>query len=130
MRPDLRVQASYSYLDIDVDRPGNPVGDSLATQNAGSAPRHQGSLRLSWDVTRLQRADFWLRSASTLRPLDVPRYTELDLRYAWKLGPQVELSVVGQNLLDARHPEYVAEYLTSEPLQVRRGAYAKLKVRF
>lgn len=130
VRSDLRVQASYSYLDIDVDLPGNPVGDAFSKLNAGSAPRHQGSLRVSWDVFRSQRADLWLRSASKLRPLAVSGYTELDLRYAWKLGPRVELSLVGQNLLDSRHPEYVAEYLTSEPLQVRRGAYAKIKVQF
>jgi iron complex outermembrane recepter protein len=36
----------------------------------------------------------------------VPSYFGLDSRLAWRLNASLELSVVGQNLLHARHIEY------------------------
>jgi len=36
----------------------------------------------------------------------VPSYLELDARLAWRATGNVELSVVGQNLLHERHAEY------------------------
>ncbi len=128
--PALRLQGSYAWLNLKVSRPGNPAGDSLAALYEGNAPQRQWSVRAAWDVARGHRADLWLRRASALPPMGVAGYTTLDLRYAWKIGESLELSLVGQNLLDARHPEYVAEYLTSEPMQAQRGVYVKASLHF
>jgi iron complex outermembrane receptor protein len=38
----------------------------------------------------------------------VDRYTELNLRLGWRLGRNLELSVVGQNLLHRHHQEFAA----------------------
>ncbi|MBK8336230.1 MAG: TonB-dependent receptor [Sterolibacteriaceae bacterium] len=128
--PSLRLQGSYSLLSLRVTPPGNPAGDSLAALYEGSAPRRQWSLRAAWDVARGQRADLWLRCSGALPPMGIPGYTTLDLRYAWRASENIELSLTGQNLLDSRHPEYVAEYLTSEPLQAQRGVYLKARLQF
>jgi iron complex outermembrane receptor protein len=128
--PALRLQGSYAWLNVQVSGPGNPAGDSLAALYEGSAPQRQWSLRAAWDVARGQRADLWLRRAGALPPMGIAGYTTLDLRYALKVGGGLELSLVGQNLLDARHPEYVAEYLTSEPMQAQRGVYLKANLQF
>lgn len=128
--PSLRLQGSYSLLSLQVVAPGNPAGDSLAALYEGSAPRRQWSMRAAWDVARGQRADIWLRRSGALPPLGIPGYTTLDLRYAWKASETLELSITGQNLLDAQHPEYVAEFLTSEPMQAQRGVYAKARWQF
>lgn len=128
--PSLRLQGNYSLLSVNVGAPGNPVGDSLAALYEGSAPRRQWSLRASWDAARRQRVDLWLRRSGALPALGIAGYTTLDLRYAWRVSDNVELSLVGQNLLDSRHPEYVAEYLTSQPLQAQRGAYVKARLQF
>ena len=60
----------------------------------------------------------------------IQAYTTLDVRYAWRPIEGLELSLVGQNLLDARHPEFVPDLLPSETLQVERGVYFKTKWQF
>jgi iron complex outermembrane receptor protein len=38
----------------------------------------------------------------------VPAYTAVDARYGWRVSPEVELSVVGENLFDDGHAEFGA----------------------
>ena len=65
-----------------------------------------------------------------LRPGEIPAYTRLDLRYAWKAARNLDLSLVAQNLLDARHREFIDQYLPSQELEVRRGIYLKADWKF
>jgi iron complex outermembrane receptor protein len=80
--------------------------------NETSDPDHQVSLRSSLDLPGNVHLDGGLRWVDSLRnnngpnPGNVPDYVELDLRLAWHFAPGFELSVAGQNLLHARHPEY------------------------
>jgi iron complex outermembrane receptor protein len=53
----------------------------------------------------------------------------LDARLAFRPRKGVELSLVGQNLLQSSHPEYIVETLTP-PIEVQRGVYAGLKIEF
>lgn len=56
---------------------------------------------------------------------EIPSYYSLDVRLAWKLKPNLELSLVGQNLLDENHPEYYVPIVQSEPTEIQRGVYVK-----
>jgi iron complex outermembrane receptor protein len=38
----------------------------------------------------------------------VPSYHELDLQWLWKPHPNLELALIGQNLLHSEHPEFAA----------------------
>ncbi len=58
----------------------------------------------------------------------VPSYFSLDSRLAWHMGKGVELSVVGQNLLQPRHVEY--GFPTPFREQIDRSVYAKVSWRF
>jgi iron complex outermembrane receptor protein len=61
-------------------------------------------------------------------PGTVPSYAELDLRVGWHPTPHLELSVTGQNLLHAHHPEYgVASPVREE---IARSIYGKLTWRY
>jgi iron complex outermembrane receptor protein len=134
--PSLRLQANYAMLNLHIEAPtGDPIAIGAAAETEASAPRHQAALRLSWSLPRRQQLDVWLRHAGRLPATSpgstgVPSYTTLDLRYAWRAWPGVELSLVGQNLLEARHAEFVPDLLPSEPLQVERGWYVKAKWQF
>ena len=37
----------------------------------------------------------------------VPSYLVMDVRLGWEIRDGIELSVVGQNLLDSQHPEWI-----------------------
>ena len=65
-----------------------------------------------------------LRRVGSLPHPAVPDYAELDLRIGWHPSARWELSLVGQNLLHAHHPEFQLSSPTREEYQ--RGAYVRL----
>jgi iron complex outermembrane recepter protein len=70
------------------------------------------------------------RPDSLLNPdVTIPSYTRVDVRLGWRLQPRWEVSLVGQNLLQARHLECIPEAL-STPSYVRRAFYVKSVWRF
>lgn len=86
-------------------------------------PSHYWSVRASYDISAGQELDVLMRGSSTLDNPAVPAYTTLDLRYGWKMRPDLELSVVAQNLFDRSHREYGSAIGGSE---FDRAAYVKL----
>jgi hypothetical protein len=52
--------------------------------------------------------DAMIRRVGRLPHPIVPAYTAVDVRYAWRVRPDVEVSLVGQNLFDRSHPEFNA----------------------
>lgn len=122
-----RLTANYSYLDLDLDAHGLDLNRGRFT--AGATPRHQLGLRSFLDLPRNVRVDAQLRYLSAIRQLPelvngggVPGYTEMDLRLAWQALERLELSLVGQNLLHAHHPEFGAPAARGE---IERSVYAK-----
>jgi iron complex outermembrane recepter protein len=70
-----------------------------------STPRHQASVHSSYNLTRQIENDTSIRFVDRLVTQGTPGYTEVNSRLAWRVAP-VEFSLVGQNLLGARHLEY------------------------
>ncbi len=133
--PWWRIQPGYSYLHLDAS---SKTGDPFSVKNVNninaSDPQHQLSLRSSLSLSDKHRFDLWLRHVSALGAKNsrivVPAYTTLDLRYAWKPTRDLEVSVVGQNLLDRSHPEFVPSLLPSQQLELQRGMYVKARWQF
>lgn len=127
-----RLQANTSLFKIRARDalPGASGGEFL-----GAAPSHQVSLRSSLDITPHWQWDVWLRHVAKLDGSTpgfdaVPAYTSLDMRVAWKPQPKLEISLVGQNLLDAAHPEIVMTNIFSTPVRIERGVYLKADWKF
>jgi iron complex outermembrane recepter protein len=94
------------------------AGSALANNDASN----YWMLRSSHDLDGNKELDLSLRHVGALRSPVVPAYTSLDLRLGWKVTPALELSVVGQNLLDAAHGEFGAAATRSE---FERGVFVK-----
>jgi iron complex outermembrane receptor protein len=62
-------------------------------------------LRSSWDLGEAVEFDLGLRHVGELARNDIPAYTSVDARLGWRLRPDLELSLSGQNL-DGSHAEY------------------------
>lgn len=120
-----RLQAAYTYLNIKADRNGDAANDVPAATLEGSNPEYQLSLRSSMNIGRNQQFDVWLRHVSKLPAIDIPAYTTVDLRYAWRVRKGLELSLVGQNLFDPHHPEFVSDNMPTRNVEIPRGVYAK-----
>jgi hypothetical protein len=64
------------------------------------------------------------RSVDELPEPYVSDYMALDVRIAWKIHRVLELSVVGQNLLQDSHTEFVSDSPTAK--EIERSVYAKV----
>jgi iron complex outermembrane receptor protein len=91
-------------------------------------PQNQFLLRASCDLPRHSELDAVLRVVGALPNPVVPGYTELTLRAGWGHDGPVEIALIGDNLLHARHGEAAA----TGPLQEQyvRQATVRVTVRF
>ncbi len=95
---------------------------SGATGLANNDPSSYWTLRSLYDISENKELDITLRHVGILPRPEVPAYTEMDVRFGWKINRNLELSVIGQNLLHASHPEFGAAATAS---LVERGLYVK-----
>ncbi|MFT3847137.1 MAG: TonB-dependent receptor [Propionivibrio sp.] len=122
----MRLEGSYTYLHVNA-----PPDDGVNTDIAGSSPNHQYSLRWLLDLNARTQLDFWMRHVGRLRAeaQQIPAYTELDIRLGYAASKNLDLSLVGQNLLDARHAEF-SDAATTPVSYIPRGIYAKATWKF
>ncbi|WP_461481300.1 TonB-dependent receptor plug domain-containing protein [Porticoccus sp.] len=80
----------------------------------GNDPSHQWQVRSQLDLRQDVDFDLMVRRVGELPEPEVPAYVALDMRIGWRLEPGVELSLMGRNLLDQRHPEFGAYPSRSE----------------
>lgn len=106
-------------------RPGST--DFSYGANESFDPRHQLSLRSSFDLRRGWQLDGALRHVSRLSNQDTPAYTELNLRVAWQMNANIEWSLVGENLLHSAHREFVG---TAGIREIERSIYGKVQWSF
>jgi iron complex outermembrane recepter protein len=131
--PAWRLRAGYALLVESIRvKPGRIDTNNGLSEVAD--PRNQFSLRSSWDLPKRFELDAGVRWVDELRvnrggtPAYVPSYWELDVRLAWRPAENLEISMVGQNLLHDQHREYGAPSPTRE--EVERSLYAKVAWQF
>ena len=71
----------------------------------GHDPGHQFFVRSYVDLPHDTQLYVGVRQIGALADVGVPRYLEADVRLAWRMQPNLELSVAGYNLVHARHAE-------------------------
>jgi len=123
--PRWRLQAAYTYLQLILDVEDG--GDFYLENSDGRSPHNQISLRSSLDLTKAVALDAWIRYVDSIDSLDIPSYATFDLRLAWKPHPAVELSLVGQNLLEDEHKEfYQINNVGTNASEVPRSVYGQI----
>jgi iron complex outermembrane receptor protein len=125
-----RLYGSYTYLQMQLHtRHGSTDTTSEAAE--GQSPHHQFSIRSSMDLPGHFEVDCGLRYVDPLPALDVPSYFTLDARLAWRPNRRWEISVVGQNLWDNRHPESApSAFIGTQSTEVERAIYGKIAFNF
>jgi iron complex outermembrane receptor protein len=114
----VRFKPAYTYLENRIEY--SPT-DILSSQD----PRHQLSLRTSLDLPRNVNCDVWFRHVSRLSAT-INSYDTIDARIGWKCTRNLEISVIGQNLLDSHHAEFQPEALHTVGTEMERGVYGKV----
>jgi iron complex outermembrane receptor protein len=101
--------------------------DAYAVQSTeGANPARWGIVRSSLDVGSRTQFDVTLRYVGALAQPAVPSYTALDLRLGWKLRPNADLSIAGQNLLGSGHGEFTDITTRTD---ITRAVFVKLVYR-
>ena len=103
--PAWRVSAGLVSQKLSIRLKPGSADTSGATGLANNDANHVWMLRSSLDLSERQEIDLTLRHVGALPTPSVPAYTSLDLRFGWKIRRNIELSVIGQNLLNATHAE-------------------------
>ncbi|HEY1240655.1 MAG TPA: TonB-dependent receptor [Bryobacteraceae bacterium] len=119
-----RVKPSYSYLHLNAER--YPTSDDASTvgQVQGDSPQHKVVVQSLFTLPRAFDLDLTYRYVGSLPDLKVPSYSTGDVRLARKLTSEIELAVVGQNLLQPHHAEYGG--LPGGLVYIRRSAFVRL----
>jgi len=121
-----RLDLTYSYLEVNIETT-NLFEDTIVSLG----PRNQASLRSQFDLSPTLELDFWFRYVDEVQAISniIDDYFTMDIHLAWRPTKTVELSLVGQNLLDSRQQEFEQE-LFIDPVEIERGVYAKVAVQF
>ena len=130
---NVRLHGGYTYLQTDLQvRSGRmDLNNGL---NETADPEHQFSIGSSIDLPRGVEFDTHLRWVDTLvvnnggQPGMVPSYMDLNVRIGMQVSRNVELSIVGHNLLDDHHAEIGAP--GANRVEIRRSVFAKVALRY
>ncbi len=123
------LQGQYSYLDLQahVDNSSDDQGREEIWEI--DIPQHQFSVQSSMDLGTRLSFDAWLRYVDIVTGIN--SYTTLDVRLEWKATENIEIAVVGQNLLERHRREYVpSTVLNSQITEIERAVYGKISCRF
>ncbi|HMN43014.1 MAG TPA: TonB-dependent receptor [Povalibacter sp.] len=118
-----RLRGGYTFFDKHLSvKPGSQdLNDASVESND---PQNQVVIQSLVDLTSALQLDAVVRYVDALPDPHVPSYVAVDLRVAWNLGRQVELSLVGQNLFAERHLEFVPSSPSAR--EIERSVYGRI----
>jgi iron complex outermembrane receptor protein len=121
-----RLRAGYTFLEKNIFlKPGSR--DINQGMGEGNDPEQQFLLRSSLEFPGHLELDASIRYVDRLPAPHVPDYIGCDLRVGWRPLKNLELAIVGQNLLDNRHPEFGAAPTRQE---IERSVYGRIAWNF
>ena len=124
-----RLHGGYDFLQENIHVKSGQVDLDNALDETAD-PRNQVFLRSSMDLPWRTELDINWRWIDSVRNDNngvagtVPSYAEMDVRLGWHATKNIEISVVGQNLLHDQHPEAGFPGPTQE--QIVRSVYGKI----
>ena len=125
-----RLSGAFTWFEIDLRK--DPIStDQNVVGFEGNDPRFQWNLRSHMNLPSNWEFDQTLYYVDALKSQQVRSYFRLDLRVGWHPFRNVEVSVVGQNLLDNSHQEWGVDRIqTNDRNLVERSVFGKLVYKF
>lgn len=121
------LKGSYTFLKKDLSvKPGSK------DLNKGSAesddPENQLQVQSDVSLPANIKLGTVIRYVDNLPNPHVSNYVGLDMRVRWKVGKNLELSVVGQDLFYNHHPEFIPS--SPSPREIARCVYGEITCHF
>lgn len=123
------LRGSWSLVDVDItDAPG---GISIMSDDPeGDTPQQQAALQSRMDLPHHLELDTTLSWFDRLPTFDIDSYWDLEVRLGWRPIEDLDISLVGQHLLDHRRTEYGGRFVNTDATTVERAFYARVEWRF
>ncbi len=120
------LSGSYSLLKLDLE------SSSAFFATEAESPNHQFNIASHYSFSEMLGWDVGLYYMDAIEPgtNSIPDYYRLDTSLSWEPVDGLELSVVGQNLLDNRHSEFEPFIYESSIKEIGRSVYGKALLRF
>jgi iron complex outermembrane receptor protein len=133
-----RLRAHYNFWRLALHKEEGST-DQFLEQQESDSPKHQIGVRSLMDLPHHLEFDAGVRYVDTLsqrrrfvavEELSIPSYVVADARIGWRPNNNWEISLVGQNLLEARHQEFAPSYIPTQETMVEASVYAKVTFRY
>ena len=121
-----RLDGSYTFFRL-YPHPATAILDPRSAAYDGNAPRHQWQLRSGFSIGRRGTLDAMLLHVGPLEQTGISAYTRADVRAEWRLTERLSAIAVGQNLLDAAHPEIAGSGTFLMATQIPRSVSVRLR---
>ena len=106
LTPAWRLNAGAVFQHVQTDLKPGSMDTSGSSGLATDDPARHWLLRSSHDLSERSQLDLTLRYTSALPAPAVPAYYELDAQWMWQPRPNIDVALIGQNLLHDAHPEF------------------------
>jgi iron complex outermembrane recepter protein len=101
----LRLRAGYTEMRVTSEpKPGSR--DQTSARSQALDPKHTVLIHSQFDLRENIAFDVVARYVGRIENQAVPAYFTVDVRLSWKPINELELALIGRNLLDRRHPEF------------------------
>ena len=124
-----QIKSTYTYLDMELHL-DNDSKDVLSEGQEKQSPENQFTTRSIMNLPWNLELDTLFRYVDNLSDLDTNSYINLDFRLGWKPKDAIEISIVGQNLLNCDHKEFDSTLFNIRSTEVERGVYGSIKWQF
>lgn len=144
--PNWRLQLSYSWSKLNMDEGKDQISNADAQMTERAKPRETASLRSQWNMTTSQQLDVWLRAMSSYERVNItdatpststepsyvriPGYITLDLRYAYRVNKDLEVALIGRNLIGSRRIEYLSDYIPTIANEIKPSVMLTTRWKF
>ncbi len=125
-----RLTGGFTWFQLDLNKDATSL-DTTFEDDEDKDPEFQYNFRSYLSLPHNFEFDTIVYFVDSLESMDVSHYVRLDLRIGWKPIPELELSLVGQNLQDSKHLEFGNERFQFQArTQVERSIYGKVTWRY
>jgi iron complex outermembrane recepter protein len=125
-----RLNSSFTWLEMDLH--SDPASTDLSVAALEDVdPEFQWNIRSHIDLSPSWEFDQTLYYVDALKSQQVDSYFRLDLRLGWRPTKNIEVSVVGQNLLDSQNQEWGNDRIqTNDRNLIERSVFGKVVLKF
>ena len=125
----LQFDATFTTIRYDL-RDNTPILPFPAAATEGTTPRYQAGLKAYWSIDSRFSLNLFYSYRTALTFHSIPSYSGLDANLTWKATENMEIALIGQDLLDPSHPEFSAYFLSGPVRELARCYRVRVSLRF